>query len=121
MIEKTLYHYTCREHGHRGLGDVGRLRVPDSRTLSPLKLIWLTDLEIPMAEPLGLTHYTLACDRTEIRYRVTDNEGIEPWHEHRRELPEELVWPIELAPGAMPMHWFVAATPVPVIHDPWRK
>lgn len=118
---KTLYHYTCSAHGFRGLGEEGELRVPNEYSRAPLKLIWMTDLEIPMAAALGLTHYTLTCDRTERRYRVLDTTNVEPWHEARRTLPDELIWDLELTAGVMPMHWFVAAVPIPVIHSPWRN
>lgn len=113
---KTLYHYTCRDHGFLALGDADSVLRPGRDGF-----VWLTDLAIPFARPLGLTQKILNCDRTEERYRVIDAEAIDWWMDARKLLPEEFVWPLELAAGAAPMHWYISADPVHVKYDPIRR
>jgi hypothetical protein len=105
MTEPTLYHYTC-DDGRRGIGDEGLLR-PHSHNV-----VWLTDLDAPIREALGLTSYHLKCDRTKHRYRATDTSTCVRWvdYEHRSRSIE-----IE---GTRPMHWWVSPEPVPVVYDP---
>ncbi|HEX5972559.1 MAG TPA: hypothetical protein VFY85_11570 [Gemmatimonadaceae bacterium] len=125
----TLYHYTCA-HGCQAIGETGVL-VPIRRLAPPeslasltehrvppwmADLIWLTDLDFPMRAALGLTSYTLGCDRTSYRYRVLDESTARPWLKVRRELVGGL--DLELADGAMPRHWWVSWAPVPVEYDP---
>lgn len=123
-----FFHYTC-DHGLESLGDEGKLlpgaafiaaRVYDrmpawQQTLADL--IWLTDLDYPMRDALGLTSVRLACDRTRHRYRVV---GYVPmrYTATRRDLPKRLRDEVESASGALPRHWWVAHTPVPVVYDP---
>lgn len=105
-----LYHYTC-DHGAKGLGLQDHL-LPNMHPLLGMPLVWLTDLDAPFIEPLGLTSHMLSCDRTEYRYRVTDARTCIPWvrYEHRDRSIE--------IDGTMPMHWWVSEQPVPVIYDP---
>lgn len=127
----TFYHYTC-EHGHRAIGDEGKLvsamqlagteafaRMPAyQRTVA--NIIWLTDMDVPDASALGLTRNIISCDRTAHRYRVLAYEPIR-YVDHRRELPKRTTALLESAPGARPMHWWLAYTPVPVVYDPVAK
>lgn len=74
-----LYHYTCR-HSAQRIDVEGVLRPWPQIQLGlypPPRLVWLTDLSTPDTEALGLTAYTLHCDRTERRY-VVDVPAI-PW------------------------------------------
>ena len=112
----TLYHYTC-SHAAPGIIERGRV-LPLSDLYSgagvpPWGLFaWFTDLDTPHREGLGLTSSLLACDRTAHRFEVTDTTEVERWVNVHWYYP----WGSELesAPGAMPMHWWVATEPVPV-------
>lgn len=112
----THYHYTC-DHRHRLIGST----IVPGDTLgryddSPHIYAWFTDLSRPNRDALGLTSTILTCDRTAHRYRVTDTRDLIHWTHVRRNHP----WAAELesAPGARPMHWWVARHPVPVAYDP---
>lgn len=117
----TFFHYTC-DHRHPALLDAG-IAVPGADLTTGAvpwtgALVWFTDLAHPIREALGLTSHLLACDRTEHRYRVTDDTAVEPWTKWARSLPPAYRDALELAPGARPAHWFVATTGVPVVYDP---
>lgn len=122
----TLYHYTC---GHRHALIEDRLlslvdQIGDKHgaitTLRPWtsSVVWLTDLAHPNRDALGLTSFYLSCDRTEYRYRVTDETHLVRWVDYRREVPPEICEVLEGAPGARPMHWWISNQPVPVVYDP---
>lgn len=127
----TLYHYTC-QHGRIAIGAKGTLLTPKAqhskRQIAQLfrdyrrelkNLIWLTDLDVPHAEALGLTSYSLPCDRTQHRYRVADDaQRIGHWMQWRGGFNPRLVHELESASGAMPMHWWITSSPVPVVYDP---
>lgn len=106
-----LYHYTC-SHALPGILRDGFLRPNINPLLDDLDLVWLTDLDTPDRAALGLTSNILSCDRTEHRVEV-DVEAIH-WPRFARRFPAEQRRPLEFAPGAMPMHWYVSETPVPV-------
>lgn len=121
------WHYTC-SHTRAQIGDAGELR-PLRQLVAAEKLrdwpqwrqaqadmIWLTDLDTPLAGALGLTSNILGCDRTEHRYRVVNYTPMR-YLTIRRDLPARLREDLENAPGAMPAHWMVAYTPVPVVYD----
>lgn len=127
MTATPFYHYTC-DHGHEAIGAAGSLK-PPSELVDPstyanwpqwqrplMEMIWLTDLPEPIREALGLTRKT-TCDRTVHRYRVV---GFIPmrYTAIRRDLPKRLRGDLESASGALPVHWWVAYTPVPVVYDP---
>lgn len=124
----NFYHYTC-EHGREAIGDTGKL-------ISPVQLageaafarwpkwqrgladiIWMTDLDSPDRDGLGLTSNTIRCDRTVHRYRVAGYKPIR-YVTFRLELPKRARDQLEEAPGVLPMHWWMAYTPVPVVYDP---
>lgn len=122
----TLYHFTC-EHAYGQLGDVGEL-VPAAvlqaslLTWWPARYVWLTDLGVPDREALGLTNaLRAACDRTEYRYRVTDESQVRPWSVIRKAHNVAAREMLEGAPGARPMHWFVSGLAVPVALDQRAK
>lgn len=121
-----LWHYTCA-HGCQAIGETGMLlpigRLAKPEALAKLNghewqkhLVWLTDLDYPMRDALGLTSYVVGCDRTTYRYRVTDASNARRWVRFRRGLPGAL--DLDFAPGALPMHWWVSLEPVPVVFDP---
>lgn len=123
-----LYHYTC-DHGRTQLGNAGVLlpavaQRPDHGdriNLFPWQgwLVWMTDLDRPIREALGLTSVHLRCDRTAHRYRVTSLEHVMPWgrYAHDHKVPREVRDEIEQAPGR-PAHWWVSLEPVPAVYDP---
>lgn len=109
----TLYHYTC-EHGYQGIG-----ASPAGVLLPNAGLVWLTDLDVPVREALGLTSHTLSCDRTAYRYRaIAALAHVRPWSQARRSVPRDVREALESAPGVLPMHWWVSAWPVLVQFDP---
>ncbi len=124
----SFWHYTCT-HAHAKIGVTGTLTplrdlVSDEAFAGwpawrkrTLDIVWLTNLDQPWREALGLTSKTLGCDRTAHRYRVI---GYSPmrYTAVRRDLPKLLRDGLENAPGAMPVHWWLAYTPVPVVYDP---
>ena len=125
---KTLWHYTC-DHAQDSIGDEGLLvpalaqigaaaagRMP-SWEKAVAGLVWLTDLDSPLRNELGLTSNSIGCDRTRHRYRVVGYSAVH-YPTIRRDLPKRAREALESAEGAMPMHWFVAYTPVPVVYDP---
>lgn len=113
----SLYHYTC-DHAVASILDQGVVipladQHPDA-SVPPWGLFaWFTDLDTPDRSGLGLTSNLLSCDRTAHRFTVTDATEVERWVNVRRCHP----WAsdLESGPGAMPMHWWVATEPVPVI------
>jgi hypothetical protein len=137
MTTPTLYHYTC-EHGREGIGDKGEVRsirefdVAAFATLNRrglglwALLSWFTDLDTPVREVLGLTSESITCDRTQYRYRVTDTGECEPWvgSSVRKFIGKQhggFLERLELSGHALPMHWWVAIEPVPVVYDPIDK
>lgn len=118
---KTLWHYTCA-HGREGLGESGDLlSVHDQRPNADVPewgfLVWATDLDWPLRDALGLTSHTLRCDRARHRYRVDNPSSMMPWGRVRSSMPHTAM-ALEMAPGAMPAHWFVSPFPVAVTYDP---
>lgn len=123
-----LYHYTCR-HAAEKIGESGHL-LPAIRLASRpdrIKLmrdsigrmtgqvVWLTTQESPTRWSLGLTSFSLCCDRTEIRYRVTEERVlIESWHDKRIDWPQRVVSELESLPGCLPLGWWISRGPVAV-------
>jgi len=111
----TLFHYTCGDHGKPGIDRQGLIR-PGSDlgvNLPQAMFAWFTDLDAPHREGLGLTDVIAKCDRLAHCYAV-DSPKVMPWMSIRRALPRYFVDALEGTPGAMPMHWFVAAEPIKV-------
>lgn len=115
----TLWHYTCA-HGRAEIGRVGLLKPPERlqaghgrRLPTHLKwmsyAVWATDLDRPDPDALGLTSWTLGCDRTEFRYRILTPDAVMPWREYAEHLPAEAVTALETAPGAQPDRWWVGS------------
>ncbi len=125
----TLWHYTCT-HGRSGIGRAGLLKPPERlqpgyRQRLPghmawmSRTVWATDLDCPDPDALGLTSWTLGCDRSAFRYRVLTTDAFMPWLQLAQHLPAEGVQALESAPGAQPERWWVAsghAIPVRLDH-----
>lgn len=102
-----LYHYTCLDRAAMIDAERGLLRPGQDGFL------WLTDLDHPYREALGLTSTVLQCDRTEAGYRLDDQAGdAVHWARARRSVPALFRDQLEAAPGVMPMHWWIAAVPI---------
>lgn len=118
-----LYHYTCG-HSVKGIRREGKLTPNRHPLLGMLELVWLTDLDIPDVDALGLTSHILKCRRTEYRATVDAADAVQAMHwpklaRHLRLTTGDQqilagVRELESAPGARPMHWWVAFSPVPV-------
>lgn len=111
-VPDVLYHLTCAEHGHPGILGTGVLR-PGSDGL-----VWMTDLDTPIRDALGLVRPGVTCDKGAVRYRVDDTTHAVPWLAFRKDLPREVVALLEAVPGAMPRHWFVSWVPMEAKYDP---
>ena len=107
----TLWHYTC-QHAHDKITDTLRPGLDG--------FVWLTDLDAPYMQALGLTRYLLACDRTAHRYRVTDTRDVMPYVTIRSTLDTLRRVGLEVD-GTLPRHWYVSTTHVPVVYDPRGK
>jgi hypothetical protein len=108
----VLWHYTCRDHGGAKIGESGVLR------LGVLGVLWLTDLEVPVIQALGLDNQIATCDRTELRYRVDDTSRVIPWMEFRRGVHPDMLNALENVRSVMPRHWFVSLDPLSAVLDP---
>jgi len=125
-----LYHYTC-EHSAEALGKgevtllpmVDLIGKPDPvpDLWWPGRAVWLTDLDRPERNALGLTSNILLCDRTTHRYRVLSAARVYRWTTFARTLPRESRALLEYTYLARPAHWFVSAHPVPAVFDPVRE
>lgn len=122
----TLFHYTC-DHGHAQLGPESAL-VPAIDIIGPgrdapwtAQFVWLTDMDTPDRNALGLTSNILNCDRLSHRYRVVDEHSCVWWPEYAARLHASTRHEIEDADGARPRHWWVALQPVQVVYDPVRR
>jgi hypothetical protein len=104
----VLYHYTC-EHGARGIRTSGGVLVPGLD-----RLVWLTDLDTPVRDALGLWSFVTPCDRTAYRFEVAEDNGYTwPWvGPGRWAMDPAYVELLEAAPGVMPRHWWVSGREV---------
>jgi hypothetical protein len=110
-----LFHYTCAD-GARGIDRDGVL-APHAHPWIGVPLVWLTDLDTPWRDALGLTSHDLTCDRTAVRYEVADGSSCIRWATWARaNLDPATRRTIEYdAPGLRPGHWWVCPGPVPVL------
>lgn len=107
----VLYHFTCEDAFEPILLD-GFLRPGHDG------LVWLTDLPHAPRTALGLTSYSLSCDRMAHRVLVRQSADTVWWMKFRRMcLPaaKDVITGLESAPGVMPMHWWVSWKPVPLL------
>lgn len=84
----------------------------------PSGLVWLTDLDQPDRQALGLTSFILDCDRTEHRFVLPGDSG-ERWVDwcRRVRLPRARRDLLEMADGAQPLRWWVSERPIPLAGD----
>ena len=108
-----FYHYTCRDMAEK-IGVTGVL-LPNSIHGSP-PLVWLTDLEVPDIEALGLTSHESDCDRSAVRYRARRQE-FTPWIGSKLHASMPPSMQAEFHRGRSPENWFVSMVPVAVIRD----
>ena len=102
-----LYHYTC-DDGATGIARDGML-LPFPHPLLPEPLVWLTDLDTPIPDALGLTSLLVTCDRTAHRFTVRTGTAIW-WPRYARRVDPAIRRMFDLTPGAMPTHWWVSTT-----------
>jgi hypothetical protein len=110
----SLYHYTCRD-GFEQITKAGFIR-PTMHPYLSRAVVWLTDLDTTDRRALGLTSYSLSCDRMEYRFEV-DEELAVHWPKFFASLPKEVrASAVELcyADGVRPSHWFVSEKAIPV-------
>jgi hypothetical protein len=108
-----LFHYTC-EHAATPIRLEGQL-VPQPQVWLPDRLLWLTDLDRPWREELGLTSRIITCDRTAHRFTVdVPAAAVLPWavYARRRRISQRVREGLET--GALPMHWWVSLGPLPI-------
>lgn len=111
-----LWHFTCRDAAPRIVA-CGYLRPHPQIQLDGTKLVWLTDLENPTRDQIGLSSITLNCDRMEHRFEV-DTDAMTPWLSWLRERPRDVrlaARRLALAEGALPAHWYVAVVNIPAV------
>jgi hypothetical protein len=75
-----MYHFTC-DHGYAAiLADNGMIR-PNRHPMLPQAppLIWLTDLEEPSADDVGLTSALVRCNRLAHRFKIDEGQRAIPW------------------------------------------
>lgn len=97
-----LYHYTC-DHMAAKIAAQGVLK-PGADGL-----VWLTDLHPAPRLALGLTSYSLDCDRMANVFAV-DADNAVWWMRYRKDRPD--LRTKELCEGVLPMHWWVSEQPV---------
>lgn len=103
---KLLYHYTCDDAYPLILSDDVLLPGPDG-------LVWLTDIAPPAPRlALGLTSYSLSCDRLAHVFEIEPTTYTQWWMEYRQRHRE--LWEKETSTGVMPMHWWVSEQPLPI-------
>lgn len=107
----SLYHYTC-DHGAEHIASDGVL-LPQFSPVLGRDLVWLTDLETPIADGLGLTSRLLSCDRTAHRFTVLTLNAIW-WPAYARQCDRSARRMLDSAPGAMPAHWWVSESQLPI-------
>jgi hypothetical protein len=103
----NLWHYTCGHSLARMTFDAYGVTILEPNAAHGL--LWVTDLETPYREALGLTSHMLQCDRTRYRLQLIEPSGVRAWTEVRRDYRH--LWELEQAPGVMPRHWYVSTSP----------
>lgn len=125
----VLYHYCC-DHSEPGIRRDGVIRpgMPwyryDARLAAndePMSglwrapaVCWLTDMPEPDATALGLTSYSIPCDRTEFRFTVARGTDVMPWLQFATTHGANPGWLAVLHVGRQPDRWFVGICPQPV-------
>ena len=107
-----LWHFTCADHGRKGIGKRGML-LPNWHAFLGASLLWLTTEKHPDRFASGLGQSVAKCDRMAYRYSITDTRDCEPWlaSKARSKAPAEAVEALESYGD--PEHWWIATVPVP--------
>lgn len=115
-----LYHFTCR-HAASRIAKSGLLVPVPQKQLDPagrLHLTWLTDLDTPDKDGLGLGSVRSPCDRTEVRFTCdVDPDDVARWPEAALALGFGVFHPARqlLEYGdRLPGNWWVSLAPVRV-------
>jgi hypothetical protein len=102
----TLYHYCC-DHSVAKVTRRGFLYPQHQPLLGAIALVWLTDMDRPDRDGLGLTSNILQCDRMDYRY-ICDRDYVEPWAVFAERKGISPLVRIGLEEGRMPERWFVS-------------
>jgi hypothetical protein len=140
-LPPRLYHFTCK-HAFQSIildgqlvapaslnGSLGTARMLDEGAPRWLtEVVWLTDLDQPYRELLGLTRRFNRCDRTRHRFtaeHLGELAGLQHWPTFRRTLTGDdlrFAYMLEANPsGVRPAHWWVAPGPVPIDPDSHQR
>lgn len=109
-----LYHYTCG-HVAKRVTRRGFLKPTPQPTIGGIPLLWLTDMDPPVRDALGLTSISLQCDRMDYRY-IVDTEDAVSWPVAAERFVR-IRARLETQDGVRPERWFVATRPVFAIQD----
>ena len=115
LLPRTLYHYTCSQHGLPGITR-DRVLTPNQHVWLQVPLVWLTDLDTPCKWGLGLTASWVTCDRTAVRVDVSTDPPAHfmTWGQWAHlAKPAHLIRDL-IEDGALPAHWWVSPDPLPV-------
>lgn len=107
-----LIHFTCSHSAAKIAID----RVLRPNPLSFRHLLWLTDLESPDMYGLGLTKFSLNCDRTEFKVIVEAPDAVKwtKWaHDNKVDFANRLG--LDGAEGAKPLRWWVSESEIPIL------
>lgn len=115
---ERLYHYTC-DHGRRDIGSSNCLLLPHMHVWLGFKLLWLTDLDDPSRESVGLTMDRISCDRLRFRYVVDSSLDLvfcRPWLDstERGSIESNVAYlrALEDPNFAHPEHWWIVTRAV---------
>lgn len=91
--------------------------LPSAQLVGKPPIVWLTDLEEPDVDGLGLSKDLIRCDRTEVRFEV-DPANAMRWADYQKLRRPNREWVVMLQYGdRCPAHWFVSERPLPVIGE----
>ena len=118
----TLYHYTCA-HALEKIKEMGTLL----GSVHPIlrfhgRIVWLTDLDVPVVRAIGMPKPTRDCDRLQYRISVSgewDTVAWWPvWSQRNVALPLRQALEVN-EQGALFAHWWLAFGDIPIteIHD----
>lgn len=110
-----FWHFCCK-HSAQGVDRDGYLRPNPQPALRGIPLVWLTDLDVPDAEGLGLTNRSglITCNRTECMY-VVETDMAESWTEWVRWRGIDRLTRDAMELYGRPRHWFLVEGEVPVL------
>ena len=109
---RTLYHFTCADHGYPGIARSREIRpYPHLKLPTWPPVVWLTDLARPSRDAVGLTSARLTCDRLAVRLTVEAPEAV-PFAEARRRWRIPLDAFLDLTAYGDPAHWYVSQEPI---------